>query len=152
MTSKHQENHNVLSGSYSREVALELERASLDRFTNGCLEGMACCARDGDEVSYLTFATQDKSPDEALVLQAIFVDEYRKPESAIHPGSLGFFVSRIRVLDPDFYGRLIEPALLGICRLVDRLEALAPDLLLDTFAREGSRLFKLLNKKEEFHA
>lgn len=111
---------------YSEEVALELERASLDHFTKGCLEGMACCARDGDEVSYLTFATQDRSPNEALVLQAIFVDEYRKPESAIHPELF--------------------------CRLVDRLDALAPDLLLDTFAREGSRLFKLLNQKEECHA
>lgn len=241
-----------IKSAYSKEVALELERASLDHFTKGCLEGMACCARDGDEVSYLTFATQDKSPNEALILQAIFVDEYRKPESAIHPESLGFFVSRIQVLDPDFYDRLIEPALLGneriacyervasrvragdtasardrlmefiglfpmhvglqisdyvsqecasmayyaalendekvldffakqrhgpgearilqqlisthgrisnlplphelFCRLVDRLDALAPDLLLDTFAREGSRLFKLLNQEEACHA
>ena len=38
------------------------------------------------------------------------------------------------------------------CRLVDRLDALAPELLLDAFSREGSRLFKLLNQKEECHA
>lgn len=252
MAQKTKENRRILSGSYSREVALEIERASLDPFTKGCLEGMACCARDGDEESYLVFAGQDKSPDEALVLQALFVDEYRKPESAIHPGSIGFFVSRIRVLDPAFYDRFIESALLGneriscyervaariragdiqsahnrfmefvtlfptdvglqsvdyigretvsmayyaalendekvldffaknrhghgesrvlhgliadhgrlstlpiphelFCRLVDRLDALAPELLLDTFSREGSRLFKLLNQKEECHA